>query len=169
MEDLAALGWEPYRGTEYQRYDQDVIAYALAQFDLSRLAQRNSQTLSGGEQHRAHLARALAQILPAPDAPLDGKWLLLDEPTNHLDIAHAHRLMQTIASLTARGLTVISVLHDPALALNHAAYLLLLKDGRIHAACTPAELCQTPEMLGEIYGIILEISQHCGRHYLHLS
>lgn len=57
----------------------------LDYFDLAELADKRIDRLSGGEQQRANIIRALLQ-----DAPV----LLLDEPCNHLDIRHQHRLMQ---------------------------------------------------------------------------
>lgn len=169
VQDLTALGREPYRGTADQAHDSTIIDYTLNQFDLNHLRSRNSQTLSGGEQHRAHLARTLAQILPNLEADLHGKWLLLDEPTNHLDLAHIHHLMHIIHSLTNRGLTIISVLHDPGLAINHANHLILIQDDTIRHILTPEELASNPQHLSALYGVNIDIHQHCNHHHLTIT
>ena len=140
--DLIRIGREAWRGTPAQKHDNAVCALAMDTFDLTPLAQRNCLQLSGGEQHRVHLARVLAQLLPAPEADLNGKWLLLDEPTNHLDIRHQYRLFATLAELRTRGLSLLAILHDPAHALNHADRLLLLKNGTIHGEHSPVSAVQ---------------------------
>lgn len=139
---LIRIGREAWRGTPAQKHDNAVCALAMDTFDLTPLAQRNCLQLSGGEQHRVHLARVLAQLLPAPEADLNGKWLLLDEPTNHLDIRHQYRLFATLAELRTRGLSLLAILHDPAHALNHADRLLLLKNGTIHGEHSPVSAVQ---------------------------
>ncbi len=77
--------------------------------------------LSGGEQQRAAIARALAN-----DPPV----LVADEPTGNLDSRTAHQVFETLASLTQQGKTVIYVTHDPALAAQATARIEVL-DGRI--------------------------------------
>lgn len=137
--DLVQLGREAWRGTAAQKHDQATCDWAMQTLDIEHLRQRNSQHLSGGEQHRVHLARVLAQLLPDPNADLYGKWLLLDEPTNHLDIRHQYRLFATLKQLQKRGLTLLAILHDPAFALNHADRLLLLKNSRIQGEYSPED------------------------------
>ena len=85
--------------------------------------------LSGGERQRAVIAQALAQDTPT---------LLLDEPTNHLDLRHRQILMQRLFALTARGKTVVAVLHDLELAAKYADWLVLLHQGRVLRAGPPA-------------------------------
>lgn len=164
--DLLRLGREAWRGSAAQAHDDAVCTWALAAFDLTALAGRNCQQLSGGEQHRAHLARVLAQLLPSVNADLGGKWLLLDEPTNHLDIAHQYRLFALLAQLQARGLSTVAILHDPALAINHADRLLLLKGGRIHAEHTTRDGA-VGSALDSLYGIAMNCRccPHSGRFY----
>ena len=79
--------------------------------DACDLAERRVGELSGGEQQRVLLARALAQSTPI---------LLLDEPTVHLDLQHQVSLMETVCSLAHTDhLAVLVALHD----LNLAAHL----------------------------------------------
>ena len=103
---------------------------ALEATGVAHLAQRNINTLSGGERARAHLARALAQIWePRPDGA--ARWLLLDEPTAALDLAHQHQAMRLLRRWAQeQGVGVVAVLHDLNLALRYAHDVLLLDSGQ---------------------------------------
>ena len=82
------------------RDDRSVAMTLLAAVDCSHLAKRVFETLSGGERQRVRLARALAQVLPAPATPERGsrpeRFILLDEPTADLDSAHQHMAMRLL-------------------------------------------------------------------------
>jgi putative ABC transport system ATP-binding protein len=88
---------------------------------LAEHTHRLPSELSGGQQQRVAIARALAN-----DPPV----LVADEPTGNLDSRTAHQVFDTLASLTARGKTVIYVTHDRELAARASARIELL-DGRI--------------------------------------
>ena len=93
------------------------------------LAGRQFAALSGGEQQRVQLARALAQLW-CDGAPRG--WLFLDEPTSALDLYHQQHLLRLLKSLTSRGhLHVCAVLHDLNPAALWADRILLLHSGRI--------------------------------------
>ena len=119
---------------------------------LNTLRKRSSAELSGGEQHRAHIARVLAQLLPTLDADLSDKWLLLDEPTNHLDIHHQYQLFALLQQLKMRGLSIIAILHDPALAINQADRIVMLKEGQVFGEYPAAELARS-QALDALYGM----------------
>jgi iron complex transport system ATP-binding protein len=84
---------------------RDVIANAMATLEVTRYADKSLAQLSGGEQRRVHLARALAQSAP---------WLLLDEPTTHLDIAHELQLLDTLAAVVKMNRSALMATHNPA-------------------------------------------------------
>lgn len=130
VHDVVALGREPWHGRPEARYDAAVIQNCLELLGIEHLAHHNYQTLSGGEQHRAQIARALAQVLAVPDIDLHGKTLFLDEPTNHLDIRHQYQLMHSLQALKQRGMTLIAVMHDLDLTLQNADHIVLLHNGR---------------------------------------
>ena len=140
--DVVALGRLPHRGRLAPPGPDDAAACARA-LDLvgmSGTERRRWRTLSGGERQRVHAARALAQ---------EPAVLLLDEPTNHLDVRHQHELF---ALLGATGLTVVVVLHDLALAARYCDRLVVLRDGRVHAAGPTAEVL-TPATVRAVFGV----------------
>lgn len=107
------------------------------------LARRPITDLSGGEQQRVILAQALAQ---------DGEVLMLDEPTSHLDIASQLEILDLLKSLNSgQGRTIVVVLHDLNLAALYCDRLLLIREGLIAAAGTPAEVI-TEEIIAGVYG-----------------
>jgi iron complex transport system ATP-binding protein len=97
--------------------------------DVAQLRARSLDTLSGGEQARAHLARALAQ-----EAPL----LALDEPTANLDPAQSVRVAEIIAAQSARGAVVFAT-HDFGVALRAATRVLVIAEGRVLTDAPPRE------------------------------
>jgi iron complex transport system ATP-binding protein len=136
-----------YFGTE-RHADHRAVDEALEQLDLGVFAQRRLDTLSGGEQQRATLARALAQ-----DAPV----LLLDEPTASLDMGRQQQVLELVDELRAlRGLTVLSTMHDLTLAGQYADRLLLLDRGRLVAAGSADEVL-TRALITEHYGAEVEV------------
>lgn len=108
----------------------------LAQVNLPGYAQRDPNTLSGGEQQRVALARALA-VAP--------RLLMLDEPLGALDRALRERLLEDIrAVLRAEGLTALYVTHDQDEAYRVADRVAILRAGQLAQVGTPAELVAHP-------------------------
>lgn len=66
VEELVQLGREPYRQSEFAKFNEKITAWAMETMSLTALKERSSIQLSGGEQHRAHIARVLAQLVPEP-------------------------------------------------------------------------------------------------------
>lgn len=164
VDNLLALGREIYGRTDQ---DEALYRWILETFELSAFKNRNVQTLSGGEQQRAHLGRVVAQLVERLDAPnLGEKYLLLDEPTNHLDIRHQQLLFKQLHGWVNEGLTAIAVLHDPTVAMNHADQLVLIKNGAVLGTFTPEALFER-QILDELYDIKMgcRICGETGRYY----
>ncbi len=144
--DYVLLGRSPFVGyfaTE-SRHDRSVARSVLDRLDLAEFAQRPLGTLSGGEQQRLVIARALAT-----EAPI----LLLDEPTSALDIGHQQQALELVARLRRdERLTVISAMHDLTLAGMYADNLVLLHEGSAVASGSAAQVL-SPETLAEFYGV----------------
>jgi iron complex transport system ATP-binding protein len=138
--EVAMLGRTPHAAT---RDGHEAAAWrALERAGVAHLAERRYPTLSGGEQQRVHLARALAQLdgPAAPDAPRAPRYLLLDEPTASLDLAHQHAVLALARAHAEAGGGVLVVLHDLNLAAQYADRLAVLRGGRLLAEGRPAEV-----------------------------
>jgi iron complex transport system ATP-binding protein len=143
--DYVLLGRTPHIplfGTE-KPGDVAAATEVLDQLDLTALALRRLETLSGGELQRVMLARALAQAAPV---------LLLDEPTTALDVGHQQEVLDLVDHLrTSRGLTVLTTMHDLTLAGQYADRLVMLAEGRVVAA-GPAKDVLTEVNVATYYG-----------------
>jgi iron complex transport system ATP-binding protein len=125
VEETVLLGRAPHQkmlGLASQN-DLEVAQQAMNFTQVAHLARRKLDQLSGGEQQRVLIARALCQ---------EPQVILLDEPTTSLDLSHQIRIMDLMEKLkTEKGLTVVMVSHDVNLAAMYADQLLLLKAGEI--------------------------------------
>lgn len=150
VRDLVALGRTPFLrrfGTE-TAHDRDVVERELARLQLTPLADRAADRLSGGELQRAMLARALCQ---------EPRLLLLDEPTSALDIGHQQTVLDLVdAQRRERGLTVLAAMHDLTLAAQYADRMVLLDRGRLVADGPPRDVLRL-SLLSETYGARVEV------------
>lgn len=125
--------------------DRDVVAAAMADAGVTHLARRPFPELSGGEQARVVLARALATGATA---------LLLDEPTASLDVRQVLGLHAVLRRLAERGCCVLIVLHDLGEVRRHADDAVLLTQGRVHAAGSVGEVVAAGPVR-DVYGVDL--------------
>jgi iron complex transport system ATP-binding protein len=135
--------------------DRRLAREAMEACDVWHLADRDASALSGGEQRRVLLARALAQ-----DA---GIWLL-DEPTANLDPRHRLEFLEVLRRVhRERRTTVLLVTHEMELAAGLADSLVLLRWGRT-LACGPASEILTRENLRAAFDVeVLLESTESGR------
>jgi tungstate transport system ATP-binding protein len=116
-------------------YDGNRIAELLALVGLSGLEQRPARRLSGGEQQRLALARALARN---PDV------LLLDEPAASLDPAATKTIEDIVRAVAARGVKVIMSTHDLGQAKRLAGEIVLLHRGKVVESGSAADFFAAP-------------------------
>lgn len=128
---------------------------AMAALEISALAERSLDHLSGGERHRAHMARALAQ-LAAGRYLGSGRWLLLDEPTASLDLKHQASVLTAARQAASEGAGVLAVLHDLTLAAAVADRIAIIDGGQLTFTGTPREVL-VPERLSRIYGLPITV------------
>jgi iron complex transport system ATP-binding protein len=149
---LAAVG--PARA----RADRAAISRALDTLDLGAMRQRLYRELSGGERQKVQLARLVAQ---------EADLLLLDEATAGLDLDWQERLTALIGELHAQtGTTIVMVTHEVHHLPACCDRALLLQQGQALASGAPAEVF-TPDLLSELYGCRMEITQRAGRFFAH--
>ena len=137
--------------------DRAAVASALAQVGLSDLAGRQIGELSGGQQRRMLIARALAQ---------EADLLLLDEPMVGLDATTQHDLLALFETLRRQGKTLLVATHD--LSCVAACFdLALLLNHRLVAYGPPADIF-TPEALSDAFaGHLLLIPTEGGVYVEH--
>lgn len=145
VETLVALGRVPHlpRGTKPGDADRAAIDEALHRLGLDGFRHRIATQLSGGEQGRVLIARALAQQTPL---------LLADEPIAGLDPAQQIATMQVFSGLAQEGRAVVVSLHDLGLAARHCTRLVLMHLGRV-VADGPPEKVLTPDLMAQVFGI----------------
>ncbi|MEO8478878.1 MAG: ABC transporter ATP-binding protein [Gemmatimonadota bacterium] len=122
--------------------DHDAVARAMGSCRLEALADRTTDTLSGGEWQRVRLARALAA---------EPQLLLLDEPGTALDISHEMALYELLAEQVERGRGVMAVTHHLNAALRYADRVLLLDHGHIAVDGPPNDVLSS-EILSRVFG-----------------
>jgi iron complex transport system ATP-binding protein len=147
MGRTAYMGW---LGRE-SKADRTAVHQALQQTQMNDFARRQIAKLSGGEQQRVLLARALAQSTPV---------LLLDEPTNHLDLQHQTNLLSLVRKLAReQQLAVMMAMHDLNLVSFFADKVALMVNGELRSIGTPKEVIRT-EPISEAYQTPVDIISH---------
>lgn len=134
VRQVVAMGRAPHQGAWMRASDEDDVAVerALEACDLRHLGERPVMHLSGGEQKRVAIARAMAQSARA---------LVLDEAASHLDIRHAVELHEAVCrEVEERKLVCVVVLHDLNAAARYADRVALLKAGKLVAWGTIEEV-----------------------------
>ena len=146
VRDVVLMGRAPHKRPLERDTAEDyrIVAEALETVGMADFADRTFSTLSGGEQQRVILARALAQQTPC---------LILDEPTNHLDIKFQLQLMDLVRGLNR---TVIAAIHDLNIAALYCDRLCAVKAGKIVGEGTPRELL-TPEFIRKVYEVDAQV------------
>lgn len=156
VQEVVQLGRTPHKTTRL--HDLKVVQDVMAVVGIKQLAARRYPTLSGGEQQRVHLARALAQIWDAPGEGLSS-YLFLDEPTSNLDLAHQHHVLKITRQCAKEGVGVLAVLHDLNLAAQYADRIAVMQNGQLIALGTPSEVL-TADVLQQAFGIPVHITTH---------
>lgn len=153
VRELVSYGRAPYHSrfvTRTTKEDRELIDWALAETDMTELAQRPLKTLSGGQLQRAWIAMVIAQ---------DTEILFLDEPTSFLDISHQLEVLTLIRHLNENyHKTIVMVIHELNAAARFSDYLLAMKDGKICYQGTPKEIF-CADMLADVFGVAAEILQ----------
>lgn len=144
VREVVAMGRAPHQSgwLRLAGADAAVVERALVACELTDLAQRDVATLSGGEQQRVSIARALAQ---------QADVLLLDEPAAHLDVRHVLSTFELVGrEIAERSLVAVAVLHDLNVAAQFGDRILLMRAGGVVAHGTVEEV-MTYRRLKEVF------------------
>jgi iron complex transport system ATP-binding protein len=151
--ETVILGRTPYLGFlgQVSENDEEIAQQSLQRVSALQFMDRRVGELSGGEQQRVLLARALCQSTPI---------LLLDEPTAHLDLQYQVSLLELVTELAHKdNLAVLIALHDLNLAAHYADRIALMVAGSIKAMGKPKEVLQ-PELIAEAYCLPVQVVPH---------
>ncbi len=132
--DLVAMGRFPYTGWMGKLSGQDYlkVSEAIEMVGLSKMLQRNVDTLSDGERQRAVIARALVQ-----DTPI----VILDEPTAFLDMPNKYEIVQLLRKLAhASRKAVIFSSHELSLSMRTADTVWIMTPNGLTAGNTKDEM-----------------------------
>ena len=147
------MGRVSYFGMKAGKADFAVVDRLLEEMQLTELAYRNAEELSGGEKQKIAVARAMAQ---------EPKLLVFDEPTGNLDIANEKLIIAEAEKLARdRQIGILSSLHDLNEAMNFGDRFFFMKNGSIKY--TGGKEIFTPEVISDIFGINAEMIEHGGR------
>jgi iron complex transport system ATP-binding protein len=152
-QEIVLMGRYPFYDSDPGQRDLAIVDLCLRKVGISHLKNRLYPTLSGGEQQRVQLARALAQVWD-----IENGLLLLDEPTTGMDLLHQYETFQLAKELTRKNFAVIAVIHDLNQALQYADGVLMLKEGRAHAIGSPENVL-TEQTIREAFGLPVQIIQ----------
>ena len=148
--DTVLLGRRPFLNWTVGEENRDMIYEVLVEMGLDHLALRHFDELSGGEQQKALIARALVQT---------PKVLLLDEPTSSLDLFHQLDVMDRVAAIVAtQNICAVMAIHDLNLAALYADRMVFLKSGAILEDGPPAQVL-SKELVHSVYGVNASISE----------
>ena len=154
VQDVVMLGRRPYMRWGFTEKDDQIVREVMKRLDLTGEIQgRFLDQLSGGEQQKVMLARALAQ---------QPQVLLLDEPTSSRDIRNQYQVLKIVQDICRKDvISAIIVIHDLNLALRFCDRFLLMRQGRIYQYGDRSVLDSAA--LNDVYGVdakVVEIEGH---------
>lgn len=117
---LNKMGWRPF----YSKQEKEKANRLMFELKIDDLLKKSFRELSGGQQQKVLLARALC----ATD-----ELLVLDEPTNALDVRSRKKLYSLLADLNKSGLTIVMVSHNLDEVMKYASHIIYLKDTLVFA------------------------------------
>ena len=155
--DTVLMGRRPHLGWKNSEEDMDKVLEILELLGIVEFAMRDFNEISGGQQQKVLIARALAQ---------EADVLLLDEPTSNLDIRHQLEVMEILKNVVREtGISAIMAIHDLNLASRYTDRILMMNGGKIFAAGDPASVL-TVGNIKRAYGVEVLVKSEGGRPYI---
>ena len=155
--DTVLMGRRPHLGWKGGAEDTDKVLEILELLGIMEFAMRDFNEISGGQQQKVLIARALAQ---------EADILLLDEPTSNLDIRHQLEVMEIVTNIVRKkGISAVMSIHDLNLASRYTSRILMMNEGRIFAAGDP-ESVLTEENIRRAYSVEAIVTSDGERPYI---
>ena len=155
--DTVLMGRRPHLGWKSSEEDMDKVLEILELLGIVEFAMRDFNEISGGQQQKVLIARALAQ---------EADVLLLDEPTSNLDIRHQLEVMEIMTDIVRKnGISAVMAIHDLNLASRYTDRILMMNGGKIFAAGDPASVL-TIENIKRAYGVEVMVKSDGERPYI---
>ncbi|RLI76587.1 ABC transporter ATP-binding protein [Archaeoglobales archaeon] len=146
--EVVLMGRRPYLSWRCSRKDLEKVFAVLKLLNIENIVMRDFNELSGGQQQKVLIARALAQ---------EPEVLLLDEPTANLDIKHQLEVMEMIRTIVKeKGITAIVAIHDLNLASRYADRIVMMRSGKVFAVEDPNNVL-TPTNIEKVYGVKVRV------------
>ena len=142
--DTVLMGRRPHQGWHTSEEDEEIVWEVLRLLEIEEFALKFFTELSGGQQQKVLIARAIAQ---------EADVLLLDEPTSNLDIRRQLEVMDVIRDLVKKEeITAIVAIHDLNLASRYSDRIIMMKRGKIVGAGDPVSVLNA-ENIASVYGV----------------
>lgn len=162
LEQIVSMGLLPHQSllSSITERDKRQITTAIENVGLLPKRLQAFHTLSGGEQQRGLIARALVQ---------KAQLLVLDEPVNHLDVFYQHQILQLLKHLAiTHNLCVVMSLHDLNLASMYCGQLCLLDNGAINGFGPPEQVLNQSR-IESVFSTACEVSTDQRSHKLRVD
>lgn len=145
---IVVMGRAPHLGvfTKPKQKDYELTDEVLTDLGIYHLRNRSFNTLSGGQQRQAVIARAIVQ---------QPQLVIMDEPTNHLDYGNQFRVLQMVQKLSQKGIAVILTTHMPDQAFYLGSKTAILKPDGLEVGDVRDVL--TESALEEIYKLKIKL------------
>ncbi len=161
--DVVLMGRRPYASWirwGVRASDRHKVFSILESLGLEEICFRNYSELSGGQQQKVLIARALVQ---------EPRLLIMDEPTSNLDLRHQQDILKLLKKTASEsGISVLLSAHDLNLVMNYADRLEMLKNGRIlHSG--PVDTVLTSENIREIFDVDTHVGHYKGTPFVLLN
>lgn len=162
VNDVVLMGRMPHTTSDAE--NRAIAMEVLELCDCAQFISRDYTSLSGGEQRRVQIARALAQIwkLPASKSNTNSveRFLLLDEPLAALDLSHQYAVMRVLQNLRSEHkIGIVCVLHNLNLVAQFADRSIVMERGMMVADGTPLDVF-TEETLSNVFNLDISVHEH---------
>ncbi|GAA6182812.1 ABC transporter ATP-binding protein [Aliiglaciecola sp. NS0011-25] len=162
LEQIVSMGLLPHQSifSKVSSEQKARVTEAIAQVGLREKSHQLFSSLSGGEQQRGQIARALVQ---------GAGLFVLDEPINHLDVYYEHQILSLLRKIAKQNkVTIVMSLHD----LNHAAdycdKIALLAQGQLLAFGYPKDVL-TQQRLQQVFKTPCQIIEKPGANKIRIE